>query len=367
MKDNFYIQKDIILEKLNLASRFLSSRYSSSLPPGVCFKIKKNILNILSSNLNSYYRGEVSLEKGIEKELNFVIEPKDVIEFINLLIGPKINFSIEEKKVVVSDEKNRGVFQRINLEDYPFPAIKEENKQRIDIEKWKKVLPQVLFSAATDESRPVLTGVCFKKKDDNLELVTTDGFRLSLCLEKGEIEIPSLIIPSYFLEEIVRIAKNKEMAFSYLPDEKMVCFQIDRDIFYTQLIEGEFPPYERVIPSEIKTKIIVDKEELFRNTKIVAVFARSFSNIVIFNIKKEELILRPKTKEEETATRQDITGFDGEEQTVAFNFKFILDFLNHIDAKEIEINVFKPDAPVVFKAKGKEDFIHIIMPVRMAE
>jgi DNA polymerase-3 subunit beta len=367
MLKSFLIQKDLILEKLNLASRFLHSRFSSSLPPGVCFKVKKNKLNLLSSNLNSYYQGEVLLEKDLEGELDFVIEPKDVIEFINLLVGPKINFLIDEKKVVIKDEKNQGVFQRINFEDYPFPEIKEIKKQKIDIKKWEKILPQVLFSAATDESRPVLTGVYFKTSEDNLELVATDGFRLSLYYQKGETEIPSLIIPSYFLEEIIRIAKNKDVFFSYLPEEKMICFQIDKDYLCTQLIEGEFPPYERVIPKEIKTKVIIEKDELLRNTKIIAVFARSFSNIVIFDIKKDVLILKPKTKEEETTTRQDIISFDGEEQIVAFNFKFILDFLNHIEAKEIEINVFKPDAPAIFKAKDKSDYIHIIMPVRMAE
>jgi DNA polymerase-3 subunit beta len=363
----FLVQKEQILEKLNLASHFLQSRLTTSLPPGVLFKLKKNKLTLISSNLNSFYQGEITLADEVKKETDFIIEPKDMIDFINLLNGQKIFFLVEEKRVIVKDEKNQGTFQRIALEDYPSPSIKELKKQKIEIKKWQKILPRVLFAASSDESRPVLTGIYFKTEEENLDLVATDGFRLSLYREKKEIEIPSVIIPASFLEEIIRIAKNKEAFFSYLPEEKMICFQINNDLFYTQLIEGEFPPYERVIPKETKTKIIVDKEELLRNTKIIAVFARSFSNIVIFEIKKGELVLRPKTKENETIARQDLVGFEGEEQTVAFNFKFVLDFLAHIDAKEIEIGVLKPDAPVILKPKDKSELLHIIMPVRMAE
>jgi DNA polymerase-3 subunit beta len=366
--ETFSVKKNEVLEKLNLASRFLQSRLSTSFPSGVLFKIKDKQLYLISSNLSSFYQGQINLEEKVKKELSFIIEPRDVIDFINLLTDPRISFLIDEKKIVIKDERNQGVFQRLVIDDYPFPSPKGIKKQKIDAKKWEKIFPMVIFSASSDESRPVLTGVYFNSNnDENLDLVATDGFRLSLYREKKEIDIPSLIIPSSFLEEIIRIAKNKDVFFSYLTEEKMVYFQIDNDLFFTQLIEGDFPPYEKVIPNDTRTKIVIDKEELLRNTKLIAIFARSISNIVIFEIKNKELILRPKTKEEETSARQDLIEFEGEEQSVAFNYKFIIDFLNHTNTKEVEINILKPDAPVIFKPRNNPHFLHIIMPVRITE
>jgi len=363
----FFVEKETFLKKLNFASRFLRSRITTSLPSGVLLKIKGNKLIIIASNLNSFYQGEINLEEKVKNETEFVIDPKDIIDFINLLLSEKIKLIVDEKKVIVKDDKNQGVFQRIQFDDYPVPSLKIEEKQKIEIEKWQKIIPQIVFAASKDDSRPVLTGIYFKSEEEKTDLVATDGFRLSLYQEKEKINLPSMIIPADFLEEMMRIGKNKEVYFSFLSEEKLVVFQIDNDFFASQLIEGEFPPYEKVIPKEIKTKIVVEKEELLRNTKLIAIFARSFSNIIIFEVKKDELILRPKTTEEETLAHQELIEFEGEEQKVAFNYKFILEFLNNIEAKEIEINILKPDAPVVFRPKNNQSFIHIIMPVRLAD
>jgi DNA polymerase-3 subunit beta len=104
-----------------------------------------------------------------------------------------------------------------------------------------------------------------------------------------------------------------------------------------------------------------------RNIKLISVFARDHSSIVLCRFNNGELVITPKTDgKEDNSTSQEIQ-MTGEEQKVAFNYKFVLEFLNNVDAKKIIIEILRPDAPVVFKQEGSPDFIHIIMPVRIQE
>jgi len=175
-------------------------------------------------------------------------------------------------------------------------------------------------------------------------------------------------VPAEFLQEVLRnINKEKEVGFSYSQEEKTICFYVREHSFYSRLIEGEFPPYERVLPAEIKTTAILEKDDLMRNIKLISVFARDFSNVVVCDFRKNELAMRPKKEGNEENTTVQEAQIKGEEMRVAFNFRYLLDFLNHTDSKSITIEMLRPDAPVVFRNEKNNDFLHIIMPVRIQE
>lgn len=253
-------------------------------------------------------------------------------------------------------------------EEFPMPPAIQEKEQRIESSFLTKHLPLVLFTASTDEARPVLTGVNFVSSDEELLIVATDGFRLSIIKEKSKGQIPSMIIPADFLQEILRSIKEvKEVGFAFSHEEKIVRFKIEDDEFYSRLIEGEFPPFERVIPTETKTKVSLDKAEFLRNIKLISVFARDYSNVVVCEFKQDGLTVRPKKENsEENRAFEEIT-IDGEDQSVAFNFKYVMDFLNHMEGKNINVEILRSEAPVVFKMKENPAFLHIIMPVRIQE
>jgi DNA polymerase-3 subunit beta len=218
-------------------------------------------------------------------------------------------------------------------------------------------------------ARPVLTGVNFLVENDQILMVSTDGFRLSLLKIKKEIDIPSFIVPASFLEEILNfIKKEKEVKFFYSTEEKMIKFQINDLEFYSRLIEGDFPPFEKVIPQKALITVEVEKDEFLRNIKLVAIFAREYSNVVILKIKKDKIIFQPKADSEEKEIAIQEAKIIGEEEIkVAFNYKFLLDLLNHLQGKDLLIELVRKDAPVVFKIKNNPDFLHIIMPVRTQE
>lgn len=362
------LTKEILLETLSQASRFTSSKIATSPTlQGIYItskKTDKETIHVYASDLNSFFH--TTLKANVEGEGEIIVEPKRIMEFVTLLNPGPINIETKDKLLVVSQGKKTGSFPRMVAEDFPTPPVVEEKEQMVKTSFLGKHLPLVLFSTSSDEARPVLTGVNFVTSENEMIMVSTDGFRLTLVKTKKEIDIPPLIIPGSFLEEVLSLVKGeKEVGFSYSPKERLIRFRTENTEFYSRLIDGEFPPYEKVLPVEKKTEVVVDTEEFMKNVKLISVFAREYSNIILLEARKTELVCRPKIEgtTENMATQE--AEIKGEEQRVAFNFRFLLDFLNHATSKRVSMEVLRPDAPIVFKMEGNADFVHIIMPVRI--
>jgi len=361
------LQKNEFLEKLTLASRFTSSRLSSSTSlQGVFLKGEHDIIHFYSTDLNYYYYSFLEIKNDYKFKL--IIEPKKIMEFLSLLPEARIEVEIKEKAVIINQGKIKGQFPLFSDKEFPFPPEKTGEKQKIKTSFFKDSLPFLVFAASTDEARPVLTGINFVTNDDNLQLVTTDGFRLSLLTLKKDLPFSSMIIPVNFLSNAQRfINKETEIEFSYLNSEKLLAFFIGDNNIYVRMIEGEYPPFEKVIPVEKKTTLIMDADEFLRSVKLISVFTKEFSNIIIMEVGKDEVKFIPKAGQGEEDVVYQEAKIEGETQKIAFNHKYLIDFLNCASGKKIIIELLRSDAPVVFKIEGVNNFFHIIMPVRIQE
>jgi len=361
------LDKNILSDKLDIASCFISER-NTSLPilQGIQIKGKKNELHFYSSNLNSSFHTKI--KNPINKELDFIIEPRKILEFLSFLSPGKIEIEVSDKKIEIIQGKTKGTFALLNAKDFPLTPVIDGEGQKIKTKAFRKNLDQILFSAAKDEGRPVLTGVNFITNEEQV-IVATDGFRLSLVKTPKQMDYPSIIVPAAFLEEVFRLIDDEEeVSTFFLSEEKMIVFRTKDSEFFSRLIEGDFPPFEKVIPEKYVTRTLIDRDEFIRAIKLISVFARELSNIVVLNFKKDGLLVRPKTDKQENSTQIE-SKMEGEDQTVAFNYKFLLDYLTHVggDKKNIIIEILRPDAPVVFKTEDKSNSLHIIMPVRIQE
>lgn len=362
----FVLDKEVFLEKLSLASRFSSSKLTAATTlQGVLLNNKAGELDISATNLNAYFHTKTKTQEKQKAEA--LIEPKKIIEFLSLLSPGKITINGGEKQLTISKEKTQGTFPLWEAKDFPQPPALEGGKeQKIKTSFLLKNLPLVLFSTSPDETRPALTGVNFLTQDEELIIVSTDGFRLSLIKTKNSQQFSSMLVPADFLDEILKFLKEeKEVGLTASDKEKTILFRVGDNEFYSRLIDGDFPPYEKVVPVEKKTTVAVDREELLKNVKVISVFARDFSNIVLCDFKKDGIYLTPKADSAEKSSAYQEAEVEGEEQRVAFNFKFLTDFLAHVNSKKVAIDILRPDAPVVFRTEGNKEFLHIIMPVRI--
>ena len=363
----FTIDRDVFFNQINTVQKFTSDRLNTSTAlQGVYITIDKNKIHFYATDLNTYCH--TSSEVSADEKADLILEPKKILEFVQFLQSGDIHITLENNTILIQQEKTKGIFPVIVAEDFPLPPKLTEESQDVKPEFLLNNLPFLLFTASSDDARPVLTGINFVASEEDLTLVATDGFRLSLVKEKRKGTFSSMIIPADFLKEVLRYVKDaKTVSFTYSEKEHLVLFKVGETEFFSRLIDGEFPPYERVIPEEKKSTVVLKREDLLRNTKLISIFAREYSNVIIYDFSKDGLVLSPKKEANaDNTTMQDIE-FEGEQIRVAFNYKYVVDFLNHIDADEIEVELLRTDAPVVFKLPKNDSFIHIIMPVRIQE
>ncbi|MFA9288391.1 MAG: DNA polymerase III subunit beta [Weeksellaceae bacterium] len=361
------IEKDLLLQRILIASRFTSDKlHSGTALQGILFDVKEKKLFIYATDLNTYYHTKIDVDT--EDIASCVVEPQRIIEFLQLLQAGTVEVEFNENTITFVQGKTKGQFPVLSAQDFPLPPEITEATIPLKTSLFTDTLPFILFTASSDDSRPVLTGVNFVNTDEEFIIVSTDGFRLSIFKEKQKGEIASMIIPADFLRELLKnIRSEKEIQFCHSTKEHMVRFETAEGVFYSRLIDGEFPPFEKVIPAEKKTTVTVKKDELMRNVKLISIFARDFSNVVVCEFEKGNLTIRPKKEgNKENTTSQDIV-FEGEPQQVAFNYKYLIEFLNHCASDNVIIEILRTDAPIVFKAEGNETFFHIIMPIRIQE
>lgn len=361
------LQEDL-LQALTTASRFVSVRAQLPVLSNVLFNAEKGKLRLSATNLETGISYEIGAK--VDEEGKISVPAKMVVELVANTPPGKIE--IKENKGGL--DFSTGAFS-ISLAGIPaneFPSVPYEKKERTFSVKrsfLQEVARKISFSASDDESRPSLNGVLLEA-GDKTRAVATDGFRLSLkefedkALKKQGKR--KLLIPARVIIELSKIlTKEDEVSVSLLEKEGQVLFSGDSVVLTGRLLEGEFPNYARIIPQKTNHQATVDKEELLRAVRAVAVFAREEASVLRLRLEKNKIVVKAESQQygkEEVVVDAKTKGGEVE---IAFNYRYLLDFLASIDGEEVSFETEGATSPGVFKDTQDPDFLHLIMPVRI--
>jgi DNA polymerase III subunit beta len=368
----------LLQENLNNAlvnvSRFVSSKNQLPILNNILLSTDNGRLKLSATNLElsiNYWIGA-----KIEEEGNITVPSKEITEFVSYLTPGKIDLSLKGDNLLnLSSSKTESTFTTNPSTDYPdFPSLNPNTCFELDLEVLTQTVSQIAFSAAFDDTRPVLTAILCHFTSDSLKLVATDGFRLSfkeikltnpINLKTKEI---TFLIPARSLLEITKLAKtNTKIKIGLTTDKHQVVFVLDDIELVSRLIEGEYPIYQRIVPESFSTKIFLNKEELNQAVKIASVFAKESANVVRFSIKSNSIELTANAPQIGQNKATVDAKVEGELLEIAFNYKFLIDFLNVCKSQEIIIELNESLTPALFKDQSDPDFSHIIMPVRLQD
>ncbi len=351
-----------------LATSHFSSQKSSApqLIQSIKLAISKEKITFQSTNLNDYFTTELICKTS--EEVEFVVDTREIGEYLNILEAQEVELEIDGSHLTIIEGKNKASFPTLSSKDFPKEPEVSGNPQSLNKQTIKDI-EKVLFSVSKEEARPHLTGVNFSIKNNEMFLVTTDGFRLSVVKRKKSFDIPTATISSNALFELVRLF-NIDNNIKVIFDENNhnASFKTVDTSLTTRLIEGEFPPFEKVIPESQKINIVFSREEALRALKLTSVVLSKESNVVILDPQKDGLYIRPKlTNNQETTSFVTTEKMEGESFKIAFNYRFLAEFLSISKEKLIVFESAGPTSPCVFKIEGDDSFLHIIMPLRTEE
>lgn len=368
---NLTISKEQIISGLQAVQNVVSSRTTLPILSNVLIKANEDRLELTATDL------DVTISCGVEGKVKkggaSTVPVKKLFGIIRELGGTEVEIEVDEKNCF--SIRSGASFYKINgiaAEEFPpSPKFKEERKVVLPQEKLRSMLKKTSFAVSTDESRYVLNGIFISLKDHKVTMVATDGRRLALVDE--EVEVPEksqgeFIIPAKAVNELNRLLQEKgevEIRFSEnqasftLKDENGFLIHIN-----TKLIEGNYPNYRQVIPTETKERIPLGREEFLHALRRAEIMTSEKSNSVKLSFSKNSLTITANSPEVGEAKESISVNYKGKDIAIAFNPRYMIDPLNALTTDEVFIELIDELSPGVLKINGP--FLYVVMPMRLS-
>ncbi len=365
---------EVFQEKLEKAlvacSRIATNKVQLPILANILMKVVKNQLMICSTNLEISLASFIGVK--VEKEGEITVPAKVITDIVSNLKSSQITLSTEKEVLNIVSNGYEANISGMNASEFPsIPSELGAKTLNLPREKFLDALNSTLFSVSNDETRPQLTGILLFFKKNEMFLVSTDGFRLSQKKIKNInfLEEEKIILPKSCLLELSRMVESENIDFSYKKNERQAVFGFSNFVLSSRIIEGSFPDYERIIPRDTKVKVNLDKEEFLRAIKLASVFARDSANVIKLEFSENELqVLAESTQTGYQKTKVLVkTQGLSDKFLIAFNYRFLEDFLNSIKGEELRMEFTDPFSPALFLDTQDENLLHIIMPVRLTE
>ena len=259
----------------------------------------------------------------------------------------------------------------IPAEDFPTVQTAGERPiTRVAQKILRQALDETAFAAASDEARPILTGVLARFEGDQLTLAAADNYRIAVktITILDPVEETSVVIPARALTELSRILSDTDEPVSIVlaHSRNQLLFHIDGVDLVTRLIDGQYPNYQSVLPASHATRAILDREELLRAVRPAALIAHESANIVKLGVGLDgdgAITVSANAEIGDHVGRVE-AAIEGDGTTIAFNARFLADVLEKVDAEQFALELNGPLSPGVFKPIGDDRYVHVVMPLR---
>jgi len=360
---------------LGTVGRAAATRSTLPITQNVLLTAEQSRLKLAATNLEMATTCWIGAK--VEQEGSITAPARLLIDFINSLPNDLIEITLPATSHTL--ELKSGRFQAhingIDAQDFPpIPKISDGITTSIEAAKLREGIAQVAFAAATEESRPVLTGINTEFEGEQLNLVAADGFRLAVhktILTSPVDQKVTVIIPARSLNELNRLLADQEepVEITINQQKSQALFRLKNAEMVSQLIQGSFPNYSQVIPQSYTTRAVVDIAQFLRVAKMSSIFARDASGIV-------RLVVTPGSeltpgKITISAQAEEVGGnvseidalVDGEEAKIAFNVKYLSDVLSVLRQAQVALEITTPSSPGVIRPIGVDNYTHIVMPM----
>jgi DNA polymerase-3 subunit beta len=360
---------------LSIVGRAVATRSTLPITQNILLSAEQSRLKLAATNLEMAITCWVGAK--VKQKGDITVPARLLSDFVNSLPNDLIEINLPANSRIL--ELKSGHFQAhihgIDAADFPpIPQINDGITTTIEVASLREGITQVAFAAATEESRPVLTGINTEFDGEQLNLAAADGFRLAVhktTLSSPVSEKTTVIIPARTLNELNRLLGDQEEPVEITVNEKksQVLFRLKDAELVSQLIQGSFPNYSQVIPQSYTTRAVVDINEFLRVTKMSSIFARDASGIVRLVITPgTELTPGKVTVSAQAEEVGDNVGevdalTDGEEAKIAFNVKYLSDVLSVLSQAQVALELTTPSSPGTIRPIGVDNYVHVVMPM----
>ncbi len=372
----FICTRENLAHSLEIASSFASKHTNLPILQNVLIRAHDSGVEISATNLEVSIKTHVRAK--VDEQGTFTVPAKTLTEYVRLLTSEQVEISLEGVELMVSAGTTQTKIKGFPAEEYPvIPTVEEEHAYTLNTEGFKGALSKVAISFAKNEIRPELSGVFCRfrsERYDGLLMAATDSYRLSevrVPIHQGGDQEVTCIIPGRVAYEITRLIllgrqREGEENVRLTVSANQIGLRYDTFEMTSRLIDGRYPDYTQIIPQTFKTTALFPVGDLTNKIKAASLFTTIGVNAVSFTIEPEKKQINISSISTQTGEHSSMVDAEvtGETVTVLLNHRYVLDGLQHIQADEAELSLNSGDAPCLIRAKGNENFLYIVMPIR---
>ncbi|MCK5822457.1 MAG: DNA polymerase III subunit beta [Bacteroidales bacterium] len=371
---NFVISSTVLLNHLQAISRVISSKNTLPILDNFLFQLSENKLIVTASDLETTLISSIDIE-NFSGEGNIAIDAKRLTNILKEFSEQPLTFNVNTENLKVDILSENGKFSVVGQsgDDFPqLPALKEEqsNSIKVNSEVVLNGVSKTLFATADDELRPVMNGVLVQLSPEDLTFVASDAHKLvryrrtdvkadftsSFILPKKPASLLKNIIPKD--EQLVKIEFDEKNAFFEFADYKLVC----------RLVEGNYPNYQTVIPTENPNKLTIDRVAFYNTLKRVSVFSNQASNLVKLDITANQLTVSAQDIDFSISAVERINcQYEGEGMQIGFKSVFLVEILSNLSSSDVILELSDPSRAGILlpldKENEDEDVLMLLMPM----
>lgn len=368
---NLTITKEQILTGLQAVQSVVSTRTTLPILSNVLLRAEKDRVEFTATDLDVTI--SCSVEAKVQKAGATTVPVKKIFGIARELNGSEIDLEVDDKNVCsVRCGSSYYKIHGLGADEFPpLPKFKDDKKVSLLQETVKAMMRKTSFAVSSDESRYVLNGIFISLKDHKMTLVATDGRRLALVDEEVEIAEKSsgeFIVPAKAVAELNRLLQDKgDVEIKYGENQAFFALRDDKGfsvLLITKLIEGNYPNYRQVIPSETKERVPLVREEFLQALRRAEIMTSEKANSVKLSFGKNNLAITANTPEVGEARESLAVNYKGKEIAIAFNPKFLIEPLNALAEDEVFFELTDELSPGVMKINGP--FLYVVMPMRLS-
>jgi len=371
----FIVSSSVLLKNLSALSGVISSSNTLPILDDFLFELKDESLVVTASDLETTMMVTIPLSKA-EEQGTVTIPAKLLLETLKNLPDLPLTFSINPENQIVEISAADGKYKMSGHKSDEFPqapTLEEATNISINAGVLSEAIAKTIFATGNDELRPVMSGVFCELSAEHITFVATDAHKL-VRYRRTDTTSPrttSFILPKKPLNQLKSILSGKEFEVHIEYSETNALFTFDSFRLICRLIDGKYPNYEAVIPTNNPNALLVDRLMLLNAIKRVAIFANQSTHQVRFKMSGKELVLSSEDIDFANEAKERLTcSYTGEDMEIGFNSRFLQDMLSNLTTEQIKIEMSAPNRaglilPVDNENK-EEDILMLVMPVMLS-
>lgn len=374
----FIIQREYLVRSVQDVMKAVSSRTTIPILTGIKLVATNEGVTLTGSDSDISIESFIPTEEAgdeiveIKQPGSIVLQARFFSEIVKKLPKDTVEIEVHSNLLtIIRSGKAEFNLNGLDAEEYPnLPQVEENNGFKIPADLLKNMIRQTVFAVSTSETRPILTGVNWKVENNELVCTATDSHRLAMRNARVETENECTyhaVIPGKSLNELSKILDDTADLVDIVMTENQVLFKTKHLLFFSRLLDGNYPDTSRLIPTESKTKVVLTTKEFLQAIDRASLLAREANNNVVkFSTLPEGVIEVSSVSPEIGKVTEEIQSLqiDGEELKISFSSKYMMDALKALESSEIKVSFTGAMRPFFIKAINDDTVFHLILPVR---